>query len=149
MTKWNFKEMGTGLDHVVALVDVTESVATTVLFVCIFLCVCVCARVGVSDIRELLQKFQRDDHVEKLIKDLTFLQGGDLEEDVDQETDMMLGSAWDGARGSVWQCLCLCGSVFWLAYVQYVIVFLKVCMQHLNIPVIFMAISPVNDAETN
>ena len=129
MTKWNFKEMGTGLDHVVALVDVTESVGSTVLFVCM----CVCVRVGVSDIRELLQKFQRDDHVDKLIRDLVFLQGGDLEEDVNQETDMMLGSVCDGVCALFWQCRCLCVSVFWLAYVQYMIVFLKVCMQRLNI----------------
>ena len=100
MTKWNFKEMGTGLDHVVALVDVTESVGSTVFFVCMSLCVCVCVRVGVSDIRESLQKFQRDDHVDKLIKDLVYLQGGDLEEDVNEETDMMLGSLCDeGAEG--------------------------------------------------
>jgi hypothetical protein len=117
MTKWNFKEMGTGLDHVVALVDVTESVGSTVFFVCMSLCVCVCVRVGVSDIRESLQKFQRDDHVDKLIKDLVYLQGGDLEEDVNEETDMMLGSLCDeGAEGRF-----LWGSVFWLAYVQYVI----------------------------
>ena len=101
MTKWNFKEMGTGLDHVVALVDVTESVGSTGFFVCM----CVCVRVGVSDIRELLQKFQRDDHVEKLIKDLVYLQGGDLEEDVDQETDMMLGSVCDCVCAFFWAVL--------------------------------------------
>jgi len=60
MKKWNFKEMACGLHHVIALVDVSES----------------------SN-----QNVQRDDDVEKLIKDLTYLASGDLEEDVNQHSD--------------------------------------------------------------
>jgi len=60
MKKWNFKEMACGLHHVIALVDVSES---------------------------LNQNVKQKDDVEKLIKDLTYLASGDLEEDVNQHSD--------------------------------------------------------------
>ena len=64
MKKWNFKEVGCGLHHLVALVDVSES---------------------------LTQNQRRDDHIENLVKDLMYLASGDLEEDVLKQEDLDTG----------------------------------------------------------